>query len=48
MTFELEKSNIYKKEGWHITFSKEMSARIAMVYAECTRGKRLKLEKSNV
>ena len=29
-----------KKEpnGWHVTFSKEMSARIAMVYAECTRG----------
>ncbi len=24
--------------GWHVDFSKEMEARIAMVYAECTRG----------
>ena len=29
-----------EQSGWNITFSKEMSARIAMVYAECTRGKK--------
>ena len=26
-----------EQSGWHVTFSKEMSARIAMVYAECIR-----------
>ena len=28
-----------EQNGWHVTFSKEMSVRIAMVYAECTRKK---------
>jgi pimeloyl-ACP methyl ester carboxylesterase len=28
-----------EQNGWRVTFSKEMSARIAMVYAERTRGK---------
>ena len=28
-----------KQNGWRVTFSKEMSARIAIVYAECIRGK---------
>ncbi len=30
---------VLEQNGWHVTFSKEMSARIAMVYAECTRKK---------
>ena len=33
-------SEFLEQSGWNVTFSKEMSARIAMVYAECTRGKK--------
>ena len=29
-----------KNNGWHVTFSKEMAARIAMMYTECIREKR--------
>ncbi len=28
-----------KKNGWHVTFSKEMAARITLMYAECERDK---------
>ena len=28
-----------KKSGWQVTFSKEMAARIALMYAECERSK---------
>ncbi len=28
-----------KNNGWQVTFSKEMAARIALMYAECERGK---------
>ena len=36
----LEYIEFLKQNGWHVTFSKEMSARIAIVYAECIRGKK--------
>ena len=29
--------NFLTDNGWHISFSKEMSARIAMMYKECER-----------
>lgn len=28
-----------ENHGWYVTFSKEMAARIALMYAECKRGK---------
>ena len=28
-----------KNNGWQVTFSKEMAARIALMYAECERGR---------
>lgn len=28
-----------KNNGWQVAFSKEMAARIALLYAECERGK---------
>lgn len=28
-----------ENNGWHVTFNKEMAARIALMYAECERGR---------
>ena len=32
--------NFLEKNGWHVTFSKEMAARITLMYAECERQKK--------